>query len=96
MNLILGAVGLLQFDVVAYRLENEYNVKCVYESVNVVTARWVICDDKAVLERFNQEQSRNLAYDGGGHLTYLAPSRVNLEITMEKWPEIQFSETREH
>ncbi|ACJ19937.1 peptide chain release factor 3 [Coxiella burnetii] len=95
-ELILGAVGLLQFDVVAYRLENEYNVKCVYESVNVVTARWVICDDKAVLERFNQEQSRNLAYDGGGHLTYLAPSRVNLEITMEKWPEIQFSETREH
>lgn len=95
-ELILGAVGLLQFDVVAYRLENEYNVKCVYESVNVVTARWVICDDKAVLERFNQEQSRNLAYDGGGHLIYLAPSRVNLEITMEKWPEIQFSETREH
>ncbi|AML49115.1 peptide chain release factor 3 [Coxiella burnetii] len=95
-ELILGAVGLLQFDVVAYRLENEYNVKCVYESVNVVTARWVICDDKAVLERFNQEQSHNLAYDGGGHLTYLAPSRVNLEITMEKWPEIQFSETREH
>ncbi|AIT62957.1 peptide chain release factor 3 [Coxiella burnetii] len=95
-ELILGAVGLLQFDVVAYRLQNEYNVKCVYESVNVVTARWVICDDKAVLERFNQEQSRNLAYDGGGHLTYLAPSRVNLEITMEKWPEIQFSETREH
>ncbi|MBW5802631.1 peptide chain release factor 3 [Coxiella endosymbiont of Ornithodoros amblus] len=95
-ELILGAVGLLQFSVVAYRLENEYNVKCVYEPVNVVTARWVICDDKAVLERFNQEQSRNLAYDGGGHLTYLAPSRVNLEITMEKWPEIQFSETREH
>ncbi|WP_267256616.1 peptide chain release factor 3 [Coxiella endosymbiont of Ornithodoros maritimus] len=95
-ELILGAVGLLQFSVVAYRLENEYNVKCVYEPVNVVAARWVICDDKAVLERFNQEQSRNLAYDGGGHLTYLAPSRVNLEITMEKWPEIQFSETREH
>ena len=95
-ELIFGAVGLLQFDLVAYRLENEYNVKCVYEPVNVVTARWVICDDKAVLKRFNQQQSRNLAYDGGGHLTYLASSRVNLEITMEKWPEIQFSETREH
>ena len=95
-ELILGAVGLLQFDVVAYRLENEYNVQCIYEFVNVVTTRWVICEDKSILEQFKQEQSRNLAYDGSEHLIYLAPSRVNLRITMEKWPEIQFSEIREH
>ena len=95
-ELILGAVGLLQFDVVVYRLENEYNVKCIYEPLNVVTARWVICEDKSMLETFKREQSRNLAYDGGKYLTYLAPSRVNLEIMMETWPEIQFNETREH
>ena len=95
-ELILGAVGLLQFDVVVYRLENEYNVQCIYESVSIVTAFWVFCKDKLVLERFKREQSRNLAYDGSEYLTYLASSRVNVKITIEKWPEIQFSEIREH
>lgn len=60
--LILGAVGLLQFEVVVYRLKNEYNVKCIYEPINVVTARWVVCEDKSMLETFKREQSRNLAY----------------------------------
>ena len=95
-KLILGAVGLLQFDVVTYRLENEYNVKCVYEAVNVATARWIFCENKNVLEEFKKEASRNLAYDGGGYLAYLAPSRINLEMTMEKWPWIVFSEIREN
>lgn len=95
-ELILGAVGVLQFDVVAYRLKNEYNVQCVYESVNTVTARWICCDDKKMLEQFKKEQERNLALDGAGNLTYLAPSRVNLDITREKWPDVTFAATREH
>jgi len=95
-ELILGAVGDLQFDVVAYRLKNEYNVECSYEAVNTVTARWVHCGDKNKLEQFKQQQRRNLAEDGGGYLTYLAPSRVNLDITKEQWPDIEFSATREH
>ncbi|AKQ33752.1 peptide chain release factor 3 [Candidatus Coxiella mudrowiae] len=95
-DLILGVVGLLQFDVVAYRLENEYNVKCVYEAINVAAARWITYDDKTIMEQFKREQSHNLAYDSSEYLTYLAPSQVNLEITMEKWPKIIFSETREH
>lgn len=95
-DIVLGAVGVLQFDVVAYRLQSEYNVSCVYESVNVATARWVSCDDKKMLEDFKRQQSRNLALDGADYLTYLAPSRVNLTIVMEEWSEIQFSETREH
>lgn len=89
-------MGLLQFDVVAYRLENEYNVKCVYEAINVAAARWITYGDKTIMEQFKREQSHNLAYDSSEYLTYLAPSRVNLEITMEKWPKIIFSETREH
>jgi peptide chain release factor 3 len=95
-NLILGAVGVLQFDVVAYRLLNEYKVNCIYESVNTVTARWIYCDDKVMLEQFKREQQRHLAFDGADQLTYLAPSRVNLDITQEHWPDIQFSTTREH
>lgn len=95
-ELILGAVGVLQFDVVAFRLQSEYNVNCVYENTNTVTARWVHCDDVKMLEQFMRQQQRNLAYDGADQLTYLAPSRVNLDIVMEEWKQVQFRETREH
>ena len=95
-ELILGAVGVLQFDVVAYRLKNEYSVECVYEADNTAAARWIRCDDKKKLEQFKKEQARNLALDNSDCLTYLAPSRVNLDITMEQWPDIEFSATREH
>lgn len=94
--LILGAVGVLQFDVVAYRLQHEYKVECVYESVSVATARWIKCEDKKMLEQFKNKAFDYLALDGGDYLTYLAPSRVNLNLAIEKWPEIQFMPTREH
>lgn len=95
-NLILGAVGLLQFDVVAYRLKHEYNVDCVYENVSVVTARWIYCKDPKKLEEFKNKAFDNLALDGSDNLTYLAPTRVNLNLTMERWPDVEFKTTREH
>jgi len=95
-ELILGAVGVLQFDVVAYRLLNEYKVQCVYEPVEVTTARWVTCEDKKILDDFTKQQQRNLAYDGANNLAYLAPTRVNLDIAIEQWPDIEFHATREH
>ncbi len=94
-ELILGAVGVLQFDVVAHRLKNEYNVQCVYESVNVATARWVYCDAPKMLAEFKLEQRHNLALDNSDQLTYLAPSRVNLDITTEQWPGVELRATRE-
>lgn len=94
-DLILGAVGVLQFDVVVFRLQNEYNVECKYESVNIHTARWVSCDDAVHLDEFRRKTEANLALDGGGHLTYLAPTRVNLALTEERWPKIEFRATRE-
>ena len=95
-NLIVGAVGSLQFEVVAYRLKDEYKVDCVYEAVNIYTAHWIECDDPRVLDEFKRKNSDNLALDGGGHLSYLAPSRVNLSFTKERWPDINFRSTREH
>ena len=95
-ELILGAVGVLQFDVVAYRLKSEYNVPCVYEQTNISAARWVSCEDEKMLEEFTQRCADNLSLDGAGNLTYLAPSRVNLQLTMERWPKVMFHETREH
>jgi len=93
---ILGAVGQLQFEVVAFRLQDEYNVQCVFDTIGVHTARWVYCDDAKVLAEFRQRTFDNLAIDHGGALVYLAPSRVNLQLTLERWPGVTFRETREH
>ncbi len=94
-DLIVGAVGVLQFDVVAYRLKHEYSVECSFENVNVATARWVVCDDDRKLEDFRKKAFDNLAIDGNGDLAYLAPSRVNLDLTIERWSDIEFEATSE-
>ena len=94
-ELILGAVGVLQFDVVAHRLQHEYGVDAVFEPVQVATARWIACKDEKMLNDFEKKLRDNLARDGAGELTYLAPSRVNLQLTMERWPDITFNTTRE-
>ncbi len=95
-DLILGAVGVLQFDVVAFRLKEEYKVECVYEPVNVATVRWVHGADEKKFAEFKKKAHDQLSLDGGGYLTYLAPSRVNLQLMQERYPDIQFRQTREH
>ncbi len=95
-DLILGAVGPLQFDVVAHRLRDEYKVECQFEAVNVATARWVECDDDKMLADFEKKAHDSLALDHGDSLVYIAPTRVNLNLTEERWPDIQFRKTREH
>lgn len=93
-DLIVGAVGVLQFDVVVARLKAEYNVDAIYEHVNVNTARWVYGDAKKV-DEFKRKTEINLAYDGGDNLTYIAPTRVNLSLAQERYPDITFASTRE-
>lgn len=95
-DLVLGAVGQLQFEVVMFRLKDEYKVDCKYEPVSVQTARWVECRDAKMLEELRKKGYENLALDGGGLLTYLAPTRVNLSLTEERWPDVRFRATREH
>ena len=95
-DLIVGAVGVLQFEVVSWRLQTEYNVECSYDNVPVATVRWVTCDDEQKLEQFRNRLEEHVALDGGGYLAYLAPSMVNLNLTMERWPDVVFHETREH
>jgi len=95
-DLIVGAVGVLQFEVVAFRLQDEYKVDCVYESINVHSARWVDSKHRLKFDEFRKKAHENIAVDGGGHLTYLAPTRVNLALMQERWPDIEFHATREH
>ncbi|WP_447729816.1 peptide chain release factor 3 [Pseudoxanthomonas suwonensis] len=95
-DLILGAVGVLQFDVVAYRLKDEYGVDASFEPVGVATARWIQCDDAKKLEEFREKNAMNLAIDAAGELVYLAPTRVNLQLAQERAPSVRFLATREH
>jgi peptide chain release factor 3 len=95
-DLILGAVGVLQFDVVAYRLKDEYGVDCAFENVTVVTARWIRCTDEKKLQEFREKNAMNLALDAAGELVYLAPTRVNLQLAQERSPGVTFAATREH
>ena len=95
-ELVLGAVGVLQFEVVASRLLNEYGVDAVFEGTSISSARWVSCDDKRVLGDFEKALGHNVAYDAAGNLAYLATSGVNLRLTQERWPKLTFHATREH
>ncbi len=95
-DLILGAVGPLQFEVVAHRLSDEYKVECQFEAINVATARWVESGDAKMLSDFERKAHDNLALDHGERLVYIAPTKVNLSLTEERWPDIAFRKTREH
>jgi peptide chain release factor 3 len=95
-DLILGAVGMLQFDVVAFRLQDEYGVQATWDNVNVYTARWVYGSDSKKVEEFRAKAHEHVALDHSGALVYLAPTRVNLQLTLERWPDLAFRETREH
>jgi peptide chain release factor 3 len=93
---ILGAVGVLQFDVTMARLKAEYGVEAIYEPVNYATARWVTCENRRKLEEFRARFQNNLALDSAGELAYLADSEWRLGRTMEQNPEIVFHKTREY
>ena len=91
-GLMLGSF----LNVVAHRLRDEYKVECQFETVNVATARWVECDDAKMLADFRRKAEDNLALDHGERLVYIAPTRVNLGLTEERWPDVEFRKTREH
>ena len=94
-DVVIGAVGTLQFDLVAFRLNDEYGADCVFEAANVVTVRWVTGGAEALTE-LRRKNADRLALDGGGCLAYLAPSRANLALAEERAPRIDFADTREY
>ncbi len=95
-DIIVGAVGSLQFDLVAFRLREEYGAECTYEPCNIHTVRWVSADDPDVWSDFCRRAKQQLARDGDDYHAVLATSRPNLRLLQERWPEVTFSSTREH
>ncbi len=94
-EIIIGAIGVLQFEVVSWRLKREYNVDCIFEAAPYQTARWIACPDSKILSEFRNQLADNIAMDGGNCLTYLAPTTINLQLTQERWPQVGFYRTRE-
>ena len=95
-NYILGAVGILQFDVIMARLKAEYGVDAITEPVEYATARWIYYNDSKKLDEFKSKNQAHLAMDAEGHLTFLASTNWWLERTMDNFPEISFQKTREY
>jgi peptide chain release factor 3 len=92
---IIGVVGALQFDVIQYRLEHEYNAKCSYEPLQLHKALWVQCDDIKKLEEFKQRRKKDLAQDKDGKLVMLADSAWTLRLVQENFPEVRFGTSSE-
>jgi peptide chain release factor 3 len=95
-TLLLGAVGPLQFEIVAHRLATEYNVDAIYETANISTARWLTFPDENTRRNFEREQAAALATDVDDNPVFLATNKYNLQVTVERWPKVGFHATREH
>ncbi|MBK9595476.1 MAG: peptide chain release factor 3 [Rhodocyclales bacterium] len=95
-NLLLGAVGVLQFEIVAQRLATEYKVDALYDAASISTARWLTYPDETTRRDFEREQAAALATDVDGNPVFLATNKYNLQVTMERWTKVGFHTTREH
>ena len=87
---IVGTVGQLQFEVIQYRLEHEYNAKCRWEPISLYKACWIESDDKAQLEDFKKRKYQYMATDKDGRDVFLADSGYILQMAQTDFPHIQF------
>ena len=94
--LLLGAVGVLQFDVAAHRLAHEYGVEARILSSGYGCARWVSCDDPAELERFIDANAGRVAQDAADAYAVLTGSQYEMQVVQDMWPKIRFHAQREH
>jgi peptide chain release factor 3 len=94
--LLLGAVGQLQFEVVAHRLRHEYGSPARFAPARYVAARWVTSDDERELERFIEANAHRVARDAVGAPAFLAAHELEIKVAIEQWPKIRFHALREH
>jgi peptide chain release factor 3 len=87
---MLGAVGALQFEVVKFRLEDEYSVEATYESVSWAGVRWLKFPDKKMEEKFAQDYSSVIMEDKEKRLCFAVRTEWDLKLAMEKNPDVKF------
>lgn len=93
---IIGTVGQLQFEVIQYRLENEYNAKCRWEPISLYKACWIESDDEAELENFKRRKYQYMAKDRDGRDVFLADSGYVLQMAQQDFKGIKFHFTNEY
>jgi peptide chain release factor 3 len=94
-NWIVGVVGSLQFDVLADRIKSEYEIPVVFEASALYTARWVECEDQALMKKFLNGNEGYMADDHVGAPVFLARNSWHLETTVKDWPGIRFLKTKD-
>ncbi len=92
---IIGTVGQLQYEVIQYSLEHEYNAKCRYEPINLYKACWFTSENEDQLKDFKMRKLHNLAKDKDGRDVFLADSQYSLNMAQEKYTDIEFHFTSE-
>ena len=92
---VIGTVGQLQFEVIQYRLENEYNAKCRWEPVHLYKACWIESDNEEELENFKRRKYQYMAKDREGRDVFLADSQYVLSMAQQDFEHIKFHFTSE-
>jgi peptide chain release factor 3 len=92
---IIGTVGQLQFEVIQYRLEHEYNAKCRWEPVKLYKACWFESDDEEQMKDFKRRKMQYIALDKDGRDVFLADSGYVLQMAQQDFPKIRFHFTSE-
>jgi len=95
-NMLLGAVGQLQFEVVQHRLKTEYDCDVRLEGCPYTGARWISADTPVELREFELAYPTRMAHDAAGALAYLCTSPYDVRLAQERFPKIQFHPLREH
>jgi peptide chain release factor 3 len=95
-QMLLGAFGQLQFEVVAHRLKSEYNAEVRLLPARYSLSRWVSSKDPAMLKKFINDNSHRMSEDVVGAPVFLAAHRSELEVAQQLWKDIEFHALREH
>ena len=94
-DMFFGTVGALQFEVIQYRLEHEYNASCRWEPISIYKACWIDSDNAAQLADFKRRKHTNMAVDKHGRDVFLADTSYGLALAQENFKDIRFHFTSE-
>lgn len=91
----VGTVGELQFEVIKFRLLNEYGASCNFRSISFTKASWITSNDQEQIQRLMRSQANRIAFDKENRPVYLSNSKWDIDSTMREYPDVVFHETSE-